>query len=412
MAGFFDNLLADPTSAQGMQNAGTFGGLQALGAALAQAGAMRPVGAPGPTIGDAFGAFGAGRQSGLLGAMKTQEMQRSLGRESAWRDAASGAPTTPEGMRLYSSIPEKNRAAIFAMGPEQGLKAWSAILSQRPVAVSPGQTLVGNDGPGARVPYTDQDFQYRRAGAPRTTVSMDMRAETEFEKAYGKAQAETAIDVLKAGDQAQNTIETVRRMREVRQGLQTGRLSGAAATATGIAQAMGVSPEILKSIGLPENAAPSEIYQQLSSRLAMSLIGPGGLPANNFSEADRKFVMGAVPNLLSRPETNKAGEDALERVAQRNQEARASWNAARAKKVPFDSWQSQWAEHVNKNPLFAGATPAPIPPLDARPRPTPRATDGAQPPPAPRRVTTQQEFMMLPRGARFIDPEGQERVKP
>lgn len=411
--GLLDAFNAQPGSAEALQLQGLLGGLTRMGGLLAQAGQFRPAGTPGPGIGDAFLGFGEGQKQAIQSGMQTRRLQRSISQEDAWRDAASGAPTTPDGQRLYSSIPERHRTSIFAMGPEQGLKALSGIITQRPVAVSPGQTLVGNDGPGTRVPYTEQDFAFRAAGAPRTTVSVDQRAESEFEKAYGKKQAETAIGVLESGASAQGTIDTVSRMRDLLPKVQPGALTPALTTITGFAQSVGMSPDTLRKFGLPESAAPGEMFSQLANKMTMGMIGgPGGIPSNNFSNTDLQFARNTVPQLFQRPETISAGLDALEKIAKRDQERTRSWNAARGKKVSFDDWQSQWAEHVNKNPLFPGGTPGTaVPPLSVvRPDPR-RALDGAQPPSQPPRVTTQQQYLMLPRGAPYIDPEGNPRVK-
>lgn len=163
----------DPSTPQGMQLAGLLGGFNALGAGLLQAGAPRPVGQPGPTLADAFGAFGQGQQRGLQGAMQTQQLGQQMRQQAAWRDAASGRPTTPEGRALFESVPEGRRAAIFQMGPQMGMEALKGLVTQRPVAVSPGQTLVGLDGPGQRVPYTPEDFAYRQAGRSVQSVSVD-----------------------------------------------------------------------------------------------------------------------------------------------------------------------------------------------------------------------------------------------
>ncbi len=163
----------DPTTPQGMQLQGLLGGLGAMGQGLAAAGAPRPLGQPGPGMADAFGAFGQGQQRAIVSNMQTRQLSQQMRQEAAWRDAASGSPTTPEGRALYDALPETRRAAIFAMGPEQGLQAWRAIITQRPVAAGPGQTLVGPDGTQQRVAYTPEDYAYRQAGRSVQSVSVD-----------------------------------------------------------------------------------------------------------------------------------------------------------------------------------------------------------------------------------------------
>lgn len=165
--------LLDPTTPGGMQGAGLFSGLGALGAGLMQAGQMRPVGQPGPTIADAFNAFGQGRQSGLMNEIKQREVSRMMSQEEAWRDASSGSPQTPAGQALWSSVPETRRASIFALGPQMGSEALKGLITQRPVAASPGQTLVGPDGTQQRLSYTPEDFAFRQAGRSVQSVNVD-----------------------------------------------------------------------------------------------------------------------------------------------------------------------------------------------------------------------------------------------
>jgi hypothetical protein len=84
--------LLDPTTAGGMQGAGLFSGLSALGAGLMNAGQMRPMGQPGPTVADAFSAFGQGRQQGLMGAYQNSEMAKRQAKAQAYENARSSKP--------------------------------------------------------------------------------------------------------------------------------------------------------------------------------------------------------------------------------------------------------------------------------------------------------------------------------
>jgi hypothetical protein len=159
MAGFFDNLLADPTSAQGMQNAGTFGGLQALGAALAQAGAMRPVGAPGPGLADAFTAYGTGRRQGLLGAMQGAQMARQQARQGLLADARD--VNKPDEALNQQAL--AMRRALSGLGPDiaaladdeqlPGLAIQRATSKQRPM--TPEELAAGGFKPGSVVMVND-----------------------------------------------------------------------------------------------------------------------------------------------------------------------------------------------------------------------------------------------------------------
>jgi len=159
--GLFDFLSADPTSAQAMQAQGLFGGLQALGAGLAQAGQMRPVGQPGPSLGDAFLAYGRGNQAGLLGAYQQAEMNRRAKRIGLLAEAQSDKPDdqiSPEARQIrpiLSSLPPEVRA--FA-GPDElpQLAIQRGTQRQRPMTAEelaaagfrPGSVVMVNDFTG------------------------------------------------------------------------------------------------------------------------------------------------------------------------------------------------------------------------------------------------------------------------
>lgn len=411
---WYDGLLTglDASTPQGMQMTGLLGGLSALGAGLSAAGAPRPVGQPGPSMADAFGAFGQGQRAGLMNAMQTRQLSQQMRQEAAWRDAATGNPTTTEGRALYESVPQARRAAIFQMGPQMGMETIKGLVTQRPVAVSPGQTLVGVDGPGARVPYTPEDFAYRQAGSARMSVNMPP-AEGEFEKAYGKGLADQALTVLQQADKATSTQATLARMQELLPTIRAGRLGPAAGTITGFAQAVGMSPETLKRLGLPDSATPNEMFDMLASRLTASNIGgEGGVPAANFSNADMQFVQRMEANLSRRPETIGMAIAARQKIAERTIEAAQSWNEARATGKSFDKWQQEWRRYVNANPLFGGPQWREAPAGMATPM---RGGMQAEPPPnpaAPVRVMTPQQYQALPSGTPFIAPDGTTRVKP
>lgn len=115
---WFEGLLdgLDPNSPRGMQMAGLLGGLSAMGAGLSAAGAPRPVGQPGPSMADAFGAYGQGQQRGLMGAFQNAQMQRQQSRAALLAEAQSNKPDdqiSPQARAMrsaLSTLPENVRA--------------------------------------------------------------------------------------------------------------------------------------------------------------------------------------------------------------------------------------------------------------------------------------------------------------
>ena len=190
MAGFFDTLLADPSTAQGMQNAGTFGGLQALGAALAAAGQMRPVGQPGPSLADAFTAYGTGRRQGLLGAQQNAQMARQQARQGLLSEARDAnkpdEALSPQALAMRKalfSLPEGVRAlADDEQLPQLAIKKGTEGV--RPMTAAElaaggykrGSVVMVNDFTGAPNVVQASDVMSPEAEAQRLRVAAASRA--------------------------------------------------------------------------------------------------------------------------------------------------------------------------------------------------------------------------------------------
>jgi hypothetical protein len=188
--GFLRNLTADPGTPQGMQMQGLFGGLGALGAALAQAGQMRPAGTPGPGLGDAFLAFGQGQQRGLLGAQQQAQMakqQRRAGLLAEARDTSKpDEAISPEARAI--------RSALSGLGPDisaladddqlPGLAIQRATSRQRPMTPEelkaagfrPGTVAFTNDFTGGASVGQQPDYKSPEAEAQALRIAAAGRA--------------------------------------------------------------------------------------------------------------------------------------------------------------------------------------------------------------------------------------------
>lgn len=191
MAGFFDNILADPSTAQGMQNAGTFGGLQALGAALAAAGQMRPVGQPGPSLADAFTAYGTGRRQGLLGAQQNAQMQKQMVRQGLLATARGDKPDdqlTPQELaarNAFKTLPAGIQALVDddqlpALAIKKGTEGVRPMTAAELAAggYKPGSVVMVNDFTGAPNVVQASDVKSPEAMAQRMREIAAGRAPT------------------------------------------------------------------------------------------------------------------------------------------------------------------------------------------------------------------------------------------
>lgn len=179
--------------------------------------------------------------------------------------------------------------------------------------------------------------------------------ERAFDTQYGRQQGDAAAAIHAAAQTAQQRLDEITQLRTALQALReaggtTGAGAGVAQMATRALQALGVSPE---TFGLPSSAAPGEVVTAVANRLAMTMVGPGGLPANNFSEADRNFLVQSMPNLANRPEANEFLANVMERAAQRAIEMENRWIDARSRGQDYTAFLRDWRQYVNGNPIIS-----------------------------------------------------------
>lgn len=443
-------------------------GLGALGAGLMAAGQRRPVGQPGPGLGEAFAAFPQAYQRGLLGGYQQRAMEQGVDRERRFgellgqvRDpqqrallgavppeaaasamltaqlrqgrqgtpaehAAAGLPmgnlwidqngrphvlngpavaalmprvVPPGGEIVAGAMPAGTPAAPVAAAPAQGMAPAPRPMLPHGPAQPPASGLgsadepIPADGrPGYERPFRADDFdppdaaaassanqQARMGGqlggtarpqvaqAPSGGGGGQLRTlyrssqpppgspERAFDTRYGAAQGDAAAGIHAAAQTAQTRLDEIAQLRTAMQALReaggtTGAGTPAAQVATRALQAMGVRPE---TFGLPASAAPGEVVNAVANRLAMTMVGPGGLPANNFSEADRNFLVQSMPNLANRPEANEFMASVMERVAQRSIEMENRWIEARSRGQDYTSFLRDWRQYVSANPIVS-----------------------------------------------------------
>jgi hypothetical protein len=152
-------------------------------------------------------------------------------------------------------------------------------------------------------------------------------------------------------------------------GGQQGQLAPVQAKITAYAQAVGIDP---KSLNLPADAGPSQAIDALMRKMALGNIGSnsGGLPANNFSEADRNFIVDMQPNLKDTPEGFNAKLSMIEKMAQRSLQKEEMFMQMDEQGKPYSEFRRSWTKYTEQNPLFSddekkklrsvgGGTPAP-----------------------------------------------------
>jgi hypothetical protein len=191
-------------------------------------------------------------------------------------------------------------------------------------------------------------------------------AETEEQKVLGKARGEAQTELRTAAAKAPDNISRLNLLGELSSGVKTGATADVQARIIGLAKAAGVSDQTITKIGGDPNLpATSEAITKVVNELTIGLIGPGGFPANSFSNADRDFLEKIFPNIRNQPEANQIAIEVLKRTELRKAQKQAEWRAyttrmkAEGKKASFDDFEDDYIEKLNAeekagNTLFSG----------------------------------------------------------
>lgn len=181
--------------------------------------------------------------------------------------------------------------------------------------------------------------------------------ESSFNKTLGEEQGKDAAGVYKEADAARNQLVSTQQLRQLvgewnSSGGSQGQLAPLQAKITSYAQAVGIDP---KSLGLPADAGPSQAIDAIMKKMALGNIGSnsGGLPANNFSEADRDFIVDIQPSLKDTPAGMQAKLSMVEKMAQRSVQKETMFNQMDEQGKSYSDFRRAWAKYTEQNPLLS-----------------------------------------------------------
>lgn len=257
------------------------------------------------------------------------------------------------------------------------------------------------------VDFTTWMRDNKKAGA----MTVDMTGEREESKAFGKAVGEAAAETMKAAASASKQISQLNNLQRRLEQVAQGRLAPGKMKLTAFAKSLGLNDEFLEGIGLdPQKLGDAQAIQAITGRMVVDMIGSGGFPANNFSDADREFLLSTVPSLANDPRANKLIIETAKRAAQMNIDKARAWRDWKKgnKDGSFFDFETDWIARMQQQDVFgdlrreaealggAGAQQA--------------GGGGGQSRPVP--VRTEEDFRLLPPGTVFIAPDGTIRRKP
>lgn len=294
--------------------------------------------------------------------------------------APAGAPAATTSPATQGSPVDRNLIFGLSVAAAKGNKAAATLLpviqgltkqEADAVVVSPGGALV--DKRTGRVVYQAPDREDnqlvsvmgpngpvlvpRSQAAGQTPysapqVAIDQRGTSTYDQERGKAAAASVGTLESQAAAAPGTLRQLDQVERAMQRFQTGMGAGARMTLGQAAQALGFKDGALPA-GMSKDAiASAEQIQSLTGQMVMSLIGAGGFPANNFSDADRAFLQRIQPGIENTPGGNRLIIAAARAKAMRDAEIGQAWREWR--KENGDSLTSAQEFQLTRVPQIAG----------------------------------------------------------
>lgn len=303
----------------------------------------------------------------------------------------AAAPPQGDAMTMYQRAASSPNPLIRAMAP--GFLAQAnredARANRPPTIVSPGSTvldpqtmrpvftaprapeapdeterLIRQAGlqPGSpEAQAAARDILARRGMPTQINNNVDTRqppGETRFDQERGKTLAEEERAVVASMDTAGQTLRRLDQIDQAAQRFTTGVMSGARITAGQVAAQFGIPDEALRGLGISrDQVASGETIRSLQAQMLQGLIGPGGFPAANFSNADREMLERSLPGLQNSPQGNAAISAILRASSQRSMDIARSWNEYSrqngASYQSFDRWTRDVRPTIQSRDILA-----------------------------------------------------------
>lgn len=234
-----------------------------------------------------------------------------------------GEPRMP-GMPTQEQFAQLVRQAATGNEVAQRLVQTWAPFMRRETGSEPLETIEGQDGRPVLVPRS-QAIGRTPVRIPNTVVNNNP-GETSFDRERGKTLAERASDWEAAGTRSAQTLSRLARFEALNEQFSTGALANQRLTAGQLAQRLGIPDSVLTGLGISrDQVAAGEGLRSLTSQMLVGLIGSGGFPAQNFSNADREMLERSLPALVNSPNGNVIIVSILRASAERDRAIGAAW---------------------------------------------------------------------------------------
>lgn len=189
----------------------------------------------------------------------------------------------------------------------------------------------------------------------RPGIMVENRGESAADVKEGNVLGEEGGEVIKERTRARLSIERIGVMKQLAeqfkaQGGQFGSMAGTRIEASKLLQSVGMKPS---DFGLADNVDAGEAIQAMTNEMVLGKIGgQGGMPANQFSEADRNFVFATNANIENTERGFQTKLAIAARIAQRKMEAADIYEEARANKMPVREALAEVNKRLKDKPVF------------------------------------------------------------
>jgi hypothetical protein len=196
---------------------------------------------------------------------------------------------------------------------------------------------------------TFRDFQVelKRAGASKTTVSVNQSQEKEEHKAVGKYFGEQYATIQKTGLGASGKISRVQRLDQLLDGVNTGKFAPLGVEVASAAQSLGFN--------IDPKLGNKQAAEAIANEMALEMRNPSGgagMPGA-MSDKDREFLKQTTPGIEKTPEGRKLIAESMVKLAKRDQEVARMARQYRSKHGTIDEgFYEQLQEYSDNNPLF------------------------------------------------------------
>lgn len=272
---------------------------------------------------------------------------------------------------VWESLDPQTRR-ILAMLPDDQLQASLQQLATRqpPAPMNINGRLIDPRNPGrVLADYSDSPERLAEiekakfnatlpgrlqvAAAGRPQVNVDTRQETEFAKAYGGQLGKDAAAIHDTANAARTNLGRLDLLDSLMGQVETGKLAPTRATLGAWAMELGLTGEAMQRLGLdPKMPMNAQGITSVTNALTLGQIGSGGMPANNFSNTDLKFLQETMPQLSNTPGGNRIISQAMRAALLRNVEKEDAWLDASKAGKSYPEFLRDWNKRVKETPLF------------------------------------------------------------